>query len=166
MAVAALIGGCAATPMGPSFPAQPGSNKPSEAFQADDYACRGNAANAVQGQVAASNNSQLGAALFTTLLGAALGAAVGGPRGAAIGAAAGAGAGTIYNVNGAQWQQMSIQQRYDFVYAQCMYARGDSIPGYPPPRHHRRPPPGAMPPGAMPPPPPPPGMPPPPPPGE
>ncbi|HEY5208394.1 MAG TPA: YMGG-like glycine zipper-containing protein [Stellaceae bacterium] len=162
----ALLSACAATPYGPRVRAMPPPSKPYSAFQQDDAFCRGDAANAVQGQIAAANNAQVGGAVFTTLLGAALGAAVGGGRGAAIGAAAGAGAGGLYGVNGAQWQQMSIQQRYDVVYAQCMYAHGNTIPGYgaPPPRRMMRPaypPPGGdmsmpppPPPGAMPPPPP------------
>jgi hypothetical protein len=30
---------------------------------------------------------------------------------------------------------MSLQQRYDLAYAQCMYARGNQVPGFaPPPR--------------------------------
>jgi hypothetical protein len=155
----AIVGGCATTPLGPRVQAMPPPHKPYDVFQQDDAFCRGNAANAVQGQVEAANNSQVGGALFTTILGAALGAAVGGGRGAAIGAAAGAGAGSIYGANSAQWQQMSIQQRYDVVYAQCMYSRGNAIPGYGRPRSRPMP-------GNYPPPPPPPGSPPPPPPGE
>ncbi len=157
LAVAATLSSCATIPMGPRVQAMPPPNKPYSAFQQDDYFCRGQAANAVQGQVEAANNAQVGGALFTTILGAALGAAIGGGRGAAIGAAAGAGAGTLYGVNSAQWQQLSIQQRYDVVYAQCMYGRGDQIPGYgrpyyrrPPPSYNNVPPP---PPGAPPPPP-------------
>ncbi|HXE17560.1 MAG TPA: YMGG-like glycine zipper-containing protein [Stellaceae bacterium] len=156
LSVLTILSGCATTPLGPRVQAMPPPNKPYDAFQQDDYFCRNTAANAVQGQVEATNNQQVGTTLFTTILGAALGAAVGGGRGAAIGAAAGAGAGTLYGVNSNQWSQMSIQQRYDVVYAQCMYSRGDTIPGYG--RPHMRP--GNYPP------PPPPGSPPPPPPGE
>lgn len=161
----AMLSACAVTPPGPRVQAMPPPHKPYELFQQDDAFCRGNAANAVQGQVDAANNAQVGGALFTTILGAALGAALGGGRGAAIGAAVGAGAGSLYGVNAAQWQQMSIQQRYDIVYAQCMYSRGDQIPGYggPPPRMRPNYPP---PPGGMAPPPPPAGVPPPPPPGQ
>ena len=153
----ATLSACATVPLGPRVAAMPPPNKPYSAFQQDDYFCRGQAGNAVQGQVEAANNAQVGGALFTTILGAALGAAVGGGRGAAIGAAAGAGAGSLYGVNSAQWQQMSIQQRYDVVYAQCMYGHGDTIPGYGRPRYR------PMPPGGYPPPPPPGTAPPPPP---
>jgi uncharacterized protein YcfJ len=158
----ALLSACATTPLGPRVQVMPPPQKPYPVFQQDDAFCRGDAANAVQGQVQAANNAQVGGAVFTTILGAALGAAVGGGRGAAIGAAAGAGAGGLYGVNSAQWQQMSIQQRYDVVYAQCMYAHGNTIPGYgaPPPRRMR---PNYPPPGGQMPPPPPPGAPPPPP---
>jgi uncharacterized protein YcfJ len=156
LAAVALVSGCATTPFGPTYTAVPPPNKPAAVFDSEDAACRGRAADAVQGQVAAANNQQVGATLFTAILGTALGATFGGARGAAIGAAAGAGAGGIYGVNSAQWQQLSIQQRYNVVYAQCMYARGNSIPGYPPPRHMHRPPPSDIPP-------PPPGAPPPPP---
>jgi uncharacterized protein YcfJ len=158
LAAVAVLGGCATTPLGPTLSATPGRNKPYSAFQQDDAYCRNVAANAVQGQVAAANNQQVGSTLFTTILGTALGAAVGGGRGAAIGAAAGAGVGTVYGVNRSQWQQMSIQQRYDIIYARCMRGQGDRIAGYgPPPGAYPPPPPGAYPPpppGAMPPPPP------------
>jgi uncharacterized protein YcfJ len=166
LSMAGLLAGCATTPLGPLVAAMPPPNKPYDAFQQDDAFCRGNAANAVQGQVEAANNAQIGGALFTTILGAALGAAIGGGHGAAIGAAAGAGAGSLYGVNAAQWQQMSIQQRYDIVYAQCMHSRGDIIPGFGRPRYRPYyPPPGYAPPppppgGYAPPPPPPGGMPP------
>jgi hypothetical protein len=124
------IGACATVPMGPSVAIMPPPDKPYSQFQQDDYFCRGQAANAVAGEVQAANNAQVGGALFTTILGTALGAAIGGGHGAAIGAAAGAGAGTLYGVNAGQWQQLSIQQRYDVVYAQCMYAHGNVVPGY------------------------------------
>ena len=169
---AAILGGCAVTPPGPSFQAVAPQGKPYDVFVQEDGYCRGAAGQAVQGQVDAVNGQAAGATLFTTILGTALGAAVGGPRGAAIGAAAGAGAGGLYGVNGTQWAQLNIQQRYNVVYAQCMYSYGNMIPGFgPPPRRMRRPPPGGPnggpppdynmpppPPGAPPPPPPPPGQ--------
>ena len=167
------VSACATTPMGPSIPVMPPPDRPFSQFQQDDFFCRGQAANAVQGQVQAANNAQVGGALFTTILGAALGGAIGGGHGAAIGAAAGAGAGSLYGVNSAQWQQLSIQQRYDIVYAQCMYAHGNVLPGYgrsrfaPPPSGFAPPPQGGFGPGSggFSPPPPPGGQPPPPPPG-
>ena len=148
--VAALLAGCATEPMGPTIPVMPGQGKSLEAFQADETACEQYASQRVAGQVEAANNTGLGEALIGTALGAGLGAAVGGGRGAAIGAASGAVVGSSVGANSSSWAQMSIQQRYDFSYAQCMQTKGDKVPG---PRHPRRPPP--PPPGYYPPPPPP-----------
>jgi outer membrane lipoprotein SlyB len=150
-AAAALLAGCVTQPMGPTIPVMPGPNKSLEAFQADEAACEQYASNRVAGQAESANNTAVGEALLGTALGAGLGAAVGGGRGAAIGAASGAVVGTSVGANTSGWAQMSIQQRYDVSYAQCMETKGNKPPGA---RHpHRYPPP------------PPPGYPPPPPPG-
>jgi outer membrane lipoprotein SlyB len=150
-AAAALLAGCVTQPMGPTIPVMPGPNKSLEAFQADEATCEQYASHRVAGQAEAANTTAVGEALLGTALGAGLGAAVGGGRGAEIGAASGAVVGTSVGANTSGWAQMSIQQRYDVSYAQCMETRGDHVPG---PRHpHRYPPP--PPPGAYPPPPPP-----------
>ena len=150
--MAALLAGCATEPMGPTIPVMPGPNKSFEAFQADEQVCEQYASQRVAGAAESANHTALGEALLGTALGAGLGAAVGGGRGAAIGAASGAVVGTSVGANTSGWAQMSIQQRYDITYAQCMSSKGDQVPG---PRHpHRYPPP---PPPGYPPPPPPPG---------
>lgn len=169
LGAAVLLSGCAVMPPGPSFQAMAPQGKPYDQFMQEDGFCRASAGQAVQGQVDAVNGQAAGATIFTAILGTALGAAVGGPRGAAIGAAAGAGVGGAYGINGTQWAQLNIQQRYNVIYAQCMYSYGNNIPGFGPPRRMRRPPPPGA--GGPPPdynniPPPPPGAPPPPPPGE
>ena len=136
--------------MGPTIPVMPGPNKSLEAFQADESACEQYASQRVAGGAEAANNTAIGEAVLGTALGAGLGAAIGGGRGAAIGAASGAVVGTGVGANTSGWAQMSIQQRYDVSYAQCMQTKGDKVPG---PRHpHRYPPP--PPPGYYPPPPP------------
>jgi hypothetical protein len=147
-----ILTGCAATPMGPTVSVMPGPNKPFQLFQDDDLSCRQFANQQVAGQADAANNRAVGGAILGTVLGAGLGAAVGGGRGAAIGAGAGAVVGTGVGANGSQWSQLSIQQQYNVAYQQCMYSRGNQIPG-----GYRR----VY--GAPPPPPPPPGYPPPPP---
>jgi hypothetical protein len=91
----------------------------------------------VQGQADAANQRAAGAAVLTTLLGAGLGAAVGGATGdagagAAIGAAAGAGTGGAIAANGSSYDQMNIQQQYDNAFSQCMYAKGEMVPGFTP----------------------------------
>jgi uncharacterized protein YcfJ len=156
LCAATILSGCAVTPPGPTFQAMAPEGKPYETLTQEDNYCRSAAAQAVQGQVDAVNGEAVGATLFTAILGTALGAAVGGGRGAAIGAAAGAGVGGFYGLNGSQWGQLSIQQRYNVVWARCMSSYGNSIPGYGPPPRRRRPPPGSMPPpdNNMPPPPP------------
>ena len=152
-AAAALLAGCVTQPMGPTIPVMPGQNKSFEAFQADEQVCEQYASQRVAGQAEAANTTAVGEALLGTALGAGLGAAVGGGRGAAIGAASGAVVGTAVGANTSGWAQMTVQQRYDVTYAQCMSSKGNNVPG---PRHpHRYPPP--PPPGAYPPPPPPPG---------
>lgn len=147
-----LLAGCATEPMGPTIPVMPGPNKSLEAFQADEATCEQYASQRVAGQVEAANNTGIGEALLGTALGAGLGAAVGGGRGAAIGAASGAVVGTAVGANTTGWAQMSVQQRYDVSYAQCMQTKGDKVPG---PRHPHRYPPPPPPPGYYPPPPPP-----------
>lgn len=161
MVSAGLVSGCVTEPMGPTIPVMPGPNKSLEAFQQDESVCEDYASQRVAGQVQAENNKAVTEGILGTALGAGLGAAVGGGRGAAIGAASGAVVGTAVGANTSNWAQMSVQQRYDFSYAQCMQTKGDQVPGM---RHPRRPPP--PPPGYGPPPPPPSyGPPPPPPPG-
>src|SRR5579862_6129174 len=152
-AAAALLAGCVSQPMGPTIPVMPGPNKSLEAFQSDETVCEQYASQRVAGQAESANNTAVGEALLGTALGAGLGAAVGGGRGAAIGAASGAVVGTGVGANTSGWAQMSIQQRYDVSYAQCMETKGNKVPG---PRHPRRYPPPPPPPGYYPPPPPPP----------
>jgi hypothetical protein len=163
-----LLSACAAEPLGPTIPVMPAPNKPFDLFEGDQALCKQYASNQIQGGAQQANNRQVGTAVIGTLLGAGLGAAIGGGQGAAIGAGAGALGGTAVGAGPAQGAQASLQQRYDLAYAQCMYSRGNQVPGFapagaPPPP----PPPGHVPPGARPLPPPPgyaPGYPPPPPP--
>jgi hypothetical protein len=131
-ALALLLSGCAQTPMGPTVQVMPGPGKPFDAFQADQYNCKGYADQAVAGQAQNANNRAVGAAAIGTVLGAGLGAAIGGGRGAAIGAGSGAIAGTGIGMGSSSNEQMGIQQQYDNAYAQCMYAKGNMVPGYGP----------------------------------
>lgn len=127
-----LLAGCVTTPMGPTVAVMPGPGKSFDAFRADDAACRQFAGQQVAGGAEAANNQAVGTAAIGTAIGAGLGAAVGGGRGAAVGAATGATAGTAIGAGNAQQAQMSLQQRYDIAYTQCMYAKGEQVPGQPP----------------------------------
>ncbi|HLI20297.1 MAG TPA: YMGG-like glycine zipper-containing protein [Stellaceae bacterium] len=171
VSLAALLAltSCAAPPLGPTVAVMPGPNKPFDAFQTDQAVCKQFAEEQVGGPNAANetgtNQTLIGAGVGT-LLGAGLGAAIGGGRGAAIGAGAGALGGTAVGASQAEKSGMSVQRRYDIAYSQCMYSRGNQVPGYvqpapaaaappppPPPPGYAPPPPSAYPP----PPPPPPG---------
>lgn len=151
MAAVVALTACAPTVMAPTVPVMPGPNKPFDQFTADQATCQ-SYANAQTAPLAAqANNQAVGSALLTTALGAGLGAAIGGGRGAAIGAASGAVVGTGMAAQGSSMAGMSIQQQYDVYYSQCMYSRGNQVPGFSPNAYAIPPYPGA---GGPPPPPP------------
>jgi uncharacterized protein YcfJ len=159
-----VLGGCATPPMGPTVQVMPAPSKSFEAFQADQATCQQYASQQVAGQAEATNQQAVGGAILGTVLGAGLGAAVGGGRGAAVGAAAGSVVGAGEGVGASQAGQYGIQRRYDIAYSQCMYSRGNQVPGYqpagvapPPPNYPPPPPQGYAPPPPNYPPPPPPG---------
>ena len=131
----ALLSGCATVPHGPSVMVLPGSSKSFEQFQADDAVCRQWASDQV-GTTAkkASTESTVGGAVIGTVVGAAAGAALGAAAGnPAIGAAAGAGVGllggTAVGASRGDAHGGSVQRRYDMSYTQCMYAKGNQVPG-------------------------------------
>lgn len=130
-----LLGACATVPTGPSVMVLPGGGKSFEQFQGDDVMCRQWAyqqAGTTPGQ--AANESGITSAAVGTVLGAAVGAAIGAAAGnPAMGAAAGAGGGLLFGsaggVGASQYSAAQAQQRYDMAYQQCMYAKGNQIPG-------------------------------------
>lgn len=130
-----LLGACATVPTGPSVLVLPGGGKSFEQFQGDDAMCRQWAyqqAGTAPGQ--AAGESAVTSAMVGTIVGAAAGAALGAAAGnPALGAAAGAGAGLLFGSAGgagaAQYSGAQAQQRYDIAYQQCMYAKGNQIPG-------------------------------------
>jgi len=130
-----MVAGCATVPRGPSVMALPGAGKTFEQFQADDAICRQWAAQQIglSPQEAISKNTATGAVVGTVIgagLGAAIGAASGNAgAGAAIGAGSGLLAGTVTGANAGQFYGWEAQRRYDIAYIQCMYAKGNQIPG-------------------------------------
>jgi hypothetical protein len=125
-----MLAGCASVPMGPTVRVMPAPNQPFQAFQADDAACRQYASNSVRGMTDQANNKAVGAAAVGTVLGAAVGAALGGPGphdGGLV--AAGAVAGGAIGASNSGNASYSIQQAYDNAYTQCMYAKGNQVPG-------------------------------------
>jgi hypothetical protein len=157
------LSACATIPTGPNVMVWPGPGKPFEVFQSDDAGCRQYASQQVGGQVESANQTLASGAAVGTILGAGLGAAIGagsGNAGAAVGfgAASGAIMGTAVASGPYYGAQGEIQRRYDHAYLQCMYMRGNQVPGaqtyrraVPPPPSSAYPPPPS---GAYPPPPP------------
>lgn len=152
----AILGGCATVPSGPSVMVLPSPGKPFEQFQADDGACRQWSAQQIGAPAGApiTENTAIGATVGTLVgagLGAAIGAAAGNPGlGAAIGAGTGLVAGGASGANADWMYGWEGQRRYDNAYQQCMYAKGNQIPGVvqQAPRRYRVPPP-PPPPGYM-----------------
>ena len=127
------LSACVTPPLAPTIPVAPGPNRSFDAFVADQAACQQYATAQTAPQAYAASNQNVGAALLTTALGAGIGGAVGGGYAAGIGAASGAALGVFAGAGNAGFAQMSLQQQYDFLYGQCMYAHGDQVPGFSPP---------------------------------
>ena len=129
---ALFMAGCAQTPMGPTVQVMPGPGKTLDAFQVDQIGCRQFAEQSVAGQAQNANIRGLGAAAITTALGAGLGGAIGGGRGAGIGAASGALGGGAIGAGTSSQAQVGIQEQYNNAFSQCMYTKGNMVPGYTP----------------------------------
>ena len=129
------LGGCATMPTGPGVMVLPEPGKPFEEFQSDDAVCRQWAMQQIQlppNEVV--NKNLAGGAAIGTIICAGLGAAIGAASGnAATGAAIGAGSGLVTGTAAASGPAyaagLEAQRRYDNAYQQCMYAKGNQIPG-------------------------------------
>jgi len=124
----ALVG-CASNPMGPTVQIMPSPTKPFPIFQQDQEQCKQYAQTQIAGQIDAANRAAVGQTALGTLLGAALGTAVDNHRGANIGAASGAISGTAVGAGTTQNAQTLVQEQYNNAYSQCMYSRGNQVPG-------------------------------------
>ncbi|MGD1074614.1 MAG: glycine zipper family protein [Thermodesulfovibrionales bacterium] len=139
-----VLGGCATMPTGPSVMVLPPQGKSFEQFQADDAICRQWAGQQIglNPQQAANQNTVAGGVIGTAVgagAGAAIGAAAGSVgAGAAIGAASGLLIGTAAGANAGQMTAWEAQRRYDNAYVQCMYAKGNMVPGAAAPTHRYR----------------------------
>jgi hypothetical protein len=141
-AFGAALAGCASIPEGPSVRVMPAPGKPFDQFNEDNVICKEYA----RQQLGVDPNK---VAEEKVLSGAAAGAAIGAVSGALIGgrgsAQGGAGVGVLFGsaagADAANRSTMSLQRRYDIAYEQCMYAKGNQIPGFPAPRYMPPPPP-------------------------
>jgi hypothetical protein len=160
-----MLSACAVVPTGPNVMVWPAPGKPLEVFQTDEAACRQYAQSqlGIEPSEAASQSAVTSGAIGTVAgaaIGALIGAGVGNPgAGAAIGAGSGLVLGSASGVQASGASAATLQSRYDMAYLQCMYAKGNQVPGatvapsarsIPPPPPSGPPPP--PPPGVVPPP--------------
>ncbi len=142
--IAMLLTGCASAPIGPRVAVMPAPGKPYEVFLSEDMLCRHYAAQSIGEEPSdAAAKSFAGSAAVGTAIGAAAGAMSGGHEGS--GAAAGLVMGSMAGASQGSYAAQDAQMRYDLTYQQCMYAKGNQVPGmpmqsspaqgsYPPPR--------------------------------
>jgi hypothetical protein len=129
-----VLGACATAPVGPRVGVMPAPGKPFEVFIGEDQMCRqwaehssgANAANSTE----AGNKAWVNSAAAGTALGAVVGALAGGRDGAATGAALGMVVGSASGAEQSGVSSYDMQRRYDMAYQQCMYAKGNQVPGY------------------------------------
>src|SRR5471032_1941915 len=133
LALVMVLVGCVSAPSAPEVTVLPGSSKSYGQFRQDDILCRNSAQNSVSGGAQAASNNAAGTAAAGTVVGAAAGALLGaasghaGP-GALIGAGSGLLVGSAMGSNTAGMSSGDLQDQYDVVYTQCMYAKGNKIP--------------------------------------
>lgn len=127
--------GCTTLPTGPSVKVLPAPGKSFDQFREDDAICRQWAGQqiGVSAQEVVNQNTASGA-IVGTAIGAGIGAAIGSASGnAGGGAAIGAGSGLLFGASAGadsgRYYGYEAQRRYDIAYEQCMYAKGNQIPG-------------------------------------
>jgi hypothetical protein len=131
-----VLSGCATMPTGPTVTVMPSPGKPFEVFMGDDAICRQWAQQQIGGTSPSqtANENLATGAVVGTMVGAGLGALIGAATGnagagAAIGAGAGLLGGTSIGANEGAASGYQLQRRYDIAYQQCMYGKGNQIPG-------------------------------------
>ncbi|NJD34380.1 MAG: hypothetical protein FIA96_06030, partial [Betaproteobacteria bacterium] len=132
--LALALGGCAVAPTAPSVMVLPGSQKSADQFHTDAVACQQQAQALLANDAEAANNQAVTSAAIGTVIGAAAGALIGqGSHNPSAAAGWGAGTGLLIgsSVGGgnSQASSYSLQQRFDIAYMQCMYLRGNQVPG-------------------------------------
>jgi hypothetical protein len=127
-AAAAQIVGCSSAVQSPTVVVAPAQDKSPSAFAADNSTCT---AVATQQGEAAKNSANMqiaGSAVMNAAFSAGNSVAAG-ARGSMVAANAATGALTSAIASG-QAAQATLQRRFDLAYAECMYARGNSLPGF------------------------------------
>ena len=135
--------GCASIPTGPRVTVMPAPGKPFELFVQEDNICRQFAAQSIGNSAQDSGNQAFAkTAIAGAALGAVAGELMGGHHdGASSGAGMGLLMGSMIGADASNSSASDAQHRYDIAYQQCMYAKGNQLPGqqyqsntsYPPP---------------------------------
>ncbi|MEA9392638.1 YMGG-like glycine zipper-containing protein [Acerihabitans sp. TG2] len=128
-----LLTGCVSPPTQPSVMVLPGSGKSYERFGQDQIICQNLAQNSVNGSAQTAANNAAGTAAAGTVVGAAAGALIGAAShnagaGAMVGAGTGLLVGSSMGNDVAGRSSESLQDTFDRIYTQCMYAKGNKIP--------------------------------------
>jgi hypothetical protein len=138
------LAGCASVPVGPNVAVMPAPGKPFDQFQLENAQCKDYARHELGTYPDELAGRQVaGGALAGAAIGAVAGAVIGHGHSsaAAVGAGVGAIAGTSAGAGNANRSNMTLQHRYDIAYQQCMYAKGNPLPGQAMPRYLPPPPP-------------------------
>jgi hypothetical protein len=123
-----VLAGCVPALMAPTVVVTPGPGKLPAEFAADQTGCATQANQQLAPAVQAANNQIVGNAL----LGAAFGAgSSAGSSNSAVAGNASAGAATTGAAT-ALPAQATLQQQFNVAYSECMYAKGDIVPGMTP----------------------------------
>jgi len=108
----------------------PGTGKSFDQFRLDDADCRQYASVQIGGKTVneAATDSGVKSAVIGTAIGAGAGALLGGHSGVGFGAGTGLLFGSLAGAGANEGSGSNLQQRYDFAYQQCMYAKGHRVP--------------------------------------
>ncbi|CAH1906126.1 conserved hypothetical protein [Candidatus Nitrotoga sp. HW29] len=125
-----VLGGCTSVPTGPGVLVLPGTGRSFDQFRLDDADCRQYANSQIGGGTAnaAAADSGVRSAVIGTVIGATAGVLFGGHNSVSVGAGSGLLFGSMAGVGTGESSAFNLQQRYDFGYQQCMYAKGHRVP--------------------------------------
>ncbi|MEN6508273.1 MAG: glycine zipper family protein [Smithella sp.] len=139
-----LFTGCATAPLGPTIQVMPAPGKPFAKFQTESEECQSWAFQKIGGQEAVDRINAN--AVLYGIIGGAIGAGIGAltgaswehghrssgwhaAHGAALGAGIGTAAGAAHGATASAYSSQQLQMIYDDAYAQCMYSKGNQVPG-------------------------------------
>ncbi|MFZ1548264.1 MAG: hypothetical protein WAT12_14405 [Candidatus Nitrotoga sp.] len=130
LAAVLTLSACTSVPTGPGVLVLPGTGKSFDRFRLDDADCRQYASAQIGGGTAnaAATDSGVRSAVIGTAVGAAAGALLGGHNSVGVGAGSGLLIGSMAGMGTGESSGFNLQQRYDFGYQQCMYAKGHRVP--------------------------------------